>query len=155
LAFPGADRRKTLASINQAQGALFVAVITGILEIAVTTARRQLEPKRDRMRSYERVEWAKIEMETWLAEQAYEGMLREIEIGTPNGISSLLAKEAVAELAESVLVRISKVIGGSAYSRHTPYGFWLEDVRALGFLRPPWALAFERIFENSWDRQNS
>jgi alkylation response protein AidB-like acyl-CoA dehydrogenase len=155
LAFPGADRRKTLASINQAQGALFVAVITGILETAVTTARRQLEPKRDRMRSYERVEWAKIEMETWLAEQAYEGMLREIEIGTPNGISSLLAKEAVAELAESVLVRISKVIGGSAYSRHTPYGFWLEDVRALGFLRPPWALAFERIFENSWDRQNS
>jgi alkylation response protein AidB-like acyl-CoA dehydrogenase len=150
LAFPGDDRRKILADIDRPQGALFVAVITGILETAVATARRQLESKRDRMRSYERVEWAKIEIEAWLAQQAYEGMLREVEIGMPSGRSSLLAKEAVAELAESVLIRISKVIGGGSYSRHTPYGFWLEDVRALGFLRPPWGLAFERVFEGSW-----
>ncbi len=131
-------------------GALFVAVITGIVEIAVTTARRQLETKRDRMRSYERVEWAKVEIEAWLVHQAYEGMLREVERGRSSGRNSLLAREAVAELAESVLVRISKVIGGGAYSRHTPYGFWLEDVRALGFLRPPWAWAFESVFEGSW-----
>ena len=132
-------------------GALFVAVITGIVETAVTTARQHLESKRDLMRSYERVEWAKVEMGAWLVQQAYEGMLREVEIGSSRGRNSLLAKETVAELAESILVRISKVIGGSAYSRHTPYGFWLEDVRALGFLRPPWALAFDRVFEGSWN----
>ena len=151
LAFPGDDRRTVLAGMDRPQGALFVAVITGIVEIAVTTARQQLESKRGRMRSYERVEWAKVEIEAWLVQQAYEGMLREVEIGRSSGRNSLLAKEAVAELAESVLLRISKVIGGGAYSRHTPYGFWLEDVRALGFLRPPWALAFERVFEGSWN----
>ena len=85
-----------------------------------------------------------------MVQQAYEGMLRQVEIGSCRGRNALLAKEAVAELAESILIRISKVIGGSAYSRHTPYGFWLEDVRALGFLRPPWSLAFDRVFEGSW-----
>lgn len=151
LAFPGDDRRKILAGMDRPQGALFVAVITGIVEIAVMTARTQLESKHSRMRSYEQVEWSKVEIEAWLVKQAYEGMLREVEMEKSGGRSSLLAKEAVAELAESILIRISKVVGGSAYSRHTPYGFWLEDVRALGFLRPPWAWAFERIFEGSWN----
>ena len=49
------------------------------------------------------------------------------------------------------MLRISKVVGGSAYSRNFPYGFWLEDVRALGFLRPPWGFAFDRIFQGSWN----
>ena len=151
LAFPGDDRRKILAGMDRPQGALFVAVITGIVEIAVMTARTQLESKHSGMRSYEQVEWSKVEIEAWLVKQAYEGMLREVEMEKSGGRSSLLAKEGVAELAESILIRISKVVGGSAYSRHTPYGFWLEDVRALGFLRPPWAWAFERIFEGSWN----
>ena len=151
LAFPGDDRKTILEGMDRPGGALFVAVITGIVETAVATARQQLESKRERMRSYERVEWAKVEIEAWLVQQAYEGMLREVEKGRSGGRNSLLAKEAVAELAESVLVRISKVIGGGAYSRHTPYGFWLEDVRALGFLRPPWGWAFERVFEGSWN----
>ena len=150
LAFPGDGRRKILAGMDRPQGALFVAVITGIVEIAVMTARTQLESKHSGMRSYEQVEWSKVELDAWLVKQAYEGMLREVEMEKSGGRSSLLAKEAVAELAESILIRISKVVGGSAYSRHTPYGFWLEDVRALGFLRPPWAWAFERIFEGSW-----
>jgi hypothetical protein len=41
------------------------------------------------------------------------------------------------------------VVGGGAYSRHSPFGFWLEDVRALGYLRPPWGLAFDRLFAAS------
>ena len=151
LAFPGDDRRKILAGMDRPQGALFVAVITGIVEIAVMTARAQLDSKHSGMRSYEQVAWSKVELDAWLVKQAYEGMLREVEMEKSGGRSSLLAKEAVAELAESILIRISKVVGGSAYSRHTPYGFWLEDVRALGFLRPPWAWAFERIFEGSWN----
>jgi len=66
----------------------------------------------------------------------------------------LLSKTAVSELAESVLQRISKVIGGGAYSRYSPYGFWQEDVRALGFLRPAWGLAYDRIFQGSWSTGN-
>ena len=151
VAFPGDDRRKILSGMNRPQGALFVAVITGIVETAVDTARQQLESKHNRMRSFEEVEWARVEIESWLVQQAYWGMLSEIEKNKSGGRNSLLAKEAVAQLAESILLRISKVIGGGAYSRHTPYGFWLEDVRALGFLRPPWGWAFERIFEGSWN----
>ena len=128
-----------------------MAVITGSVETAVTTARQQLQSKHDRMRSYEQVEWTKVEIDAWLVRQSYEGMLREVEIGSSTSRNVLLAKEAVAALAESVLSRISKVIGGGPYSRNAPYGFWLEDVRALGFLRPPWALAYERVFEGSWD----
>ena len=151
VAFPGDDRRKILSGMNRPQGALFVAVITGIVETAVDTARQQLESKHNRMRSFEEVEWARVEIESWLVQQAYEGMLSELEKNKSGGRNSLLAKEAVAQLAESILLRISKVIGGGAYSRNTPYGFWLEDVRALGFLRPPWGWAFERIFEGSWN----
>jgi len=151
LAFPGDERRKIIAGMDRPQGAYFVAVITGIVEIALATARQQLESKLNRMRSFEEVEWAKVEIDAWLIHQSYEGMLREVELGNAAGRNVLLAKEAVAELAESVLLRISKVIGGSAYSRQSPYGFWLEDVRALGFLRPPWGLAYDRVFQGSWD----
>jgi transcriptional regulator with XRE-family HTH domain len=45
--------------------------------------------------------------------------------------------------------------GGGAYSRHSPYGFWLEDVPALGFLRPPWGMAADLLFESSWDTRES
>ena len=151
LAFPGDERRKVIAGMDRPQGAFFVAVITGIVEVAVATARQQLDSKRHRMRSYEEVEWAKVEIDAWVIRQSYEGMLREVERGSTPARNTLLAKEAIAELAESVLLRISRVIGGGAYSRHAPYGFWLEDVRALGFLRPPWALAYERVFQGSWD----
>ena len=47
-------------------------------------------------------------------------------------------KTAIAQLAESVLGRICRVIGGGTFSRSSPFGYWFEDVRALGFLRPPW-----------------
>jgi alkylation response protein AidB-like acyl-CoA dehydrogenase len=150
LAFPGEARQTAQAEMGRAGGALFVAVITGIVETAIDTARQQLERKRDSMRAFEQVEWARVEIEGWLIQQAYQGMLNSIEADDNKGRNSLLAKEAVADLAESVLLRLSKVVGGSSYSRHMPYGFWLEDVRALGFLRPPWGWAFQRIFEDSW-----
>lgn len=59
-------------------------------------------------------------------------------------------KTAIAELAESVLRKICRVQGGGTFSRHTPFGFWYEDVRSLGFLRPTWSLAYDRLFEGSW-----
>jgi hypothetical protein len=41
---------------------------------------------------------------------------------------------------------MAKVIGGGTFNRSSPFAFWYEDVRALGFLRPPWGLAFDQVF---------
>ena len=121
-------------------GMLFTPGILGIVETAIETARSQLERTHRSMCVYEHVEWSKVEMEGWLIQQAYEGVLRDIEAGRNASHSGLLCKAAVAELAESALIRIAKIVGDSTYSRHSPYGFWLEDVWALGFLRPLWGL---------------
>ena len=128
---------------------MFTAVVVGVVETAIETARQQLQRKRDSMRPYEQTEWARVEIECWLIQQAYEGMLRAVEQGS-GARNNRIGKAAIAELSESVMLRICKVIGGGSYSRHSPYGFWLEDVRALGFLRSPWGLAFDQIFEGSW-----
>ncbi len=57
---------------------------------------------------------------------------------------------AVADLAEGTLVRIGRVVGGATFSARSPFAHWHEDVRALGFLRPPWGLAYDRLLDASW-----
>ena len=42
------------------------------------------------------------------------------------------------------------MIGGGTYSRRSPFAAWFEDVRALGFLRPPWGLAYDALFGTSF-----
>ena len=125
----------------------FSAVIVGIVETAVEAARRQVAQRRDVLRSYDRVEWSRAEMEGWLIQQAYEGMLRAVEEGKEGRRRATQAKMAIAELAESATGRICRVIGGGTFSRSSPFGYWHEDVRALGFLRPPWGLAYDSLFE--------
>jgi hypothetical protein len=125
-------------------------VILGIVDEAVDCARRDLAPKQDSLRPYERVEWSRAEMDAWLAAQAYEGMLRAVERETSPLLSVIRGKTSVSELAESVLRRICRVMGGGTFARHNPYGFWFEDVRALGFLRPPWGLAFDALYDWGW-----
>jgi len=131
---------------------LFTAVILGVFEEAVRTAKAQLEPKANAMRPYEQVEWSRAELDYWLAVQAYEGALRAVESGDhPRAMhATLRAKEAVAELAEASLGRLSRVIGGGTFSRRSPFAAWFEDVRALGFLRPPWGLAYDNLFASSF-----
>jgi alkylation response protein AidB-like acyl-CoA dehydrogenase len=126
----------------------FTAVVLGVLDEAVALAQVQLAPKHDALRPYERVEWTRADMEYWLAQQAYEGALRAIESeGTATARrASLRAKTAIAELAEQILTRLTRVVGGGTYSRRSPFSSWNEDVRALGFLRPPWGLAFDSMF---------
>jgi hypothetical protein len=143
-----------LGEIQAANGGFvaccFTAVIVGIVEAALATARAQIERRRTSLRAYERVEWSRAELEGWLIQQAYEGMLRTVEEqgGTP--ADTLRGKTAVAELAESALMRLCRVLGGGTFARQSPFGCWFEDVRALGFLRPPWGLAYDRLFEASW-----
>lgn len=131
-------------------GCLFTAVVLGIVDEAVACARRDLAERKDALRAYERVEWTRAEMEAWLASQAMDGMLRAVEQEAVPHLSVLRGKTAVAELAESVLQRICRVMGGGTFARHNPYGFWFEDVRALGFLRPPWGLAFDSLYGSGW-----
>jgi alkylation response protein AidB-like acyl-CoA dehydrogenase len=131
---------------------LFTAVVLGVLDEAVTTARSQLGPKADTLRSYEQVEWARAEQDHWLAAQAFDGAMRAIESGDHAAAihASLRAKEAVADLAEATLLRITRVLGGGTFSQRSPFAHWFEDVRALGFLRPPWGLAYDGLFATSF-----
>jgi len=132
--------------------ALFTAAILGVLDEAVAVAKKQLQPKAADMRAYEQVEWTRAVSDHWLAVQAYEGSLLAVELGDPTArFAALCAKETVAELAEATLGRLSRVIGGGTYSRRSPFSHWFEDVRALGFLRPPWGLAYDNLFSLSFD----
>src|SRR5688572_18955566 len=92
---------------------LFTAVILGVLDEATATAREQLSKKASELRAYEQVEWSRAEHSHWLAVQAYEGALRAVEAGEPFAAlyAALRAKEAVAELAEEALLRITRVVG--------------------------------------------
>lgn len=130
---------------------LFTAVILGVLDEAVATARTQVATRADGMRAYEQVEWSRAELEHWTAVQAYEGALRAAVSGEPAAAlhAGVRAKTAVAELAETSLRRMTNVLGGGTFSQRSPFAHWGEDVRALGFLRPPWGLAFDTLFVTS------
>jgi alkylation response protein AidB-like acyl-CoA dehydrogenase len=133
--------------------ALFTAVVLGVFDAAVQLAREQLGPKRDGLRPYEQVEWTNVDLAHWTSVQAYEGALVAIESGdTARGYrAGLRAKTVVAEGAERGLQSLARVLGGGTFSRRSPISSWFEDVRALGFLRPPWGLAYDAMFATSFD----
>jgi alkylation response protein AidB-like acyl-CoA dehydrogenase len=148
IAWPGhvTDLMGSNGGHNQS---LFTAVIVGIVETALEAARPQVARRREALRAYERVEWMKAEQEGWLIQQAYDGMLRAVEEGRDGVRNSVQGKVAIAELAEAVTGRICRVLGGGTFTRSSPFGHWYEDVRALGFLRPPWGLAYDNLFTAS------
>ena len=129
------------------------AVIAGVVDAAMGYMKERLRgsmAQGSQLRAFQQVEWTLAEQEAWLIDQAYDSTLRVFDRGVPTGRNPLLAKENIARLAESVLNRLCKITGGGAYTRYTPLGTWFEDVRALGYLRPPWALAFDELFETGW-----
>jgi alkylation response protein AidB-like acyl-CoA dehydrogenase len=130
---------------------LFTAVVLGVLDEAIGVAREQVRARAGSLRALEQVEWTRADLDYWLAVQAYEGALRAIESGVPGaaGYAALRAKQSVAELAEQTLLRLTRVLGGGTFSRRSPFAHWFEDVRALGFLRPPWGLAYDTLFATS------
>ena len=131
-------------------GSVFTAVVLGIVESAMAVARGQLSQRAGSLRAYEQVEWINAEQDAWLMEQAYEGMLRAVETGTNPLRTVFLGKTAAAGLAEDCLHRLTRIMGGGTFARHSPFGFWFEDVRALGFLRPPWSLAYDALLASSF-----
>lgn len=149
FAWPG-DWRAITNAAAPFVATTFTAVILGVVEEAVAVARGQLAGRADSMRPYEQVEWVNAEQDAWLMRQAYEGMLRAIESEPAPLRTVLLGKTASAQLAEDCLRRLTRILGGGTFARHSPFGFWFEDVRALGYLRPPWGLAYDALIE-PWD----
>jgi alkylation response protein AidB-like acyl-CoA dehydrogenase len=150
MAWPG-----NLLVVSGAAGAfvstLFAAVIVGVVETAIAQAREVLRKRVNELRPYERVEWVRAENEAWLIGQAFEGMRCAVESkGAGAGLDALRGKECIAELAECMTARLCKVLGGGTFHRASPFGSYFEDVRALGFLRPPWGLAFDQLFERGF-----
>ena len=144
-----------LLKISEAAGAfvgtLFSAVIVGVVETAMVQARAMVSKRKTSLRPYEQVEWVRAENDAWLIAQAFEGMRRAVDArGSGALLPALRGKETIAELAESVTRRICTVVGGGCYHRSSPFGHYFEDVRALGFLRPPWGLAFDQLFERGF-----
>jgi alkylation response protein AidB-like acyl-CoA dehydrogenase len=130
---------------------LFTSVIQGILDEAIETARAHVRDRSATLRAYEQVEWTRAEIDHWLAVQAFDGALRTIETGDHERAihAALRAKQGTAEIAEATLSRLARVIGGGTFSRRSPFSGWYEDVRALGFLRPPWGLAYDNLYGTS------
>jgi alkylation response protein AidB-like acyl-CoA dehydrogenase len=150
MAWPGQLEQITF-SASPFIATLFTAVVLGIVDEAVGLARTQIAGKIDQLRAFEQVEWSRAESEHWLATQAYEGALRALESGD-HAIAlhaALRAKQSTAELAEQVLLRLTRVLGGGTFSQRSPFAHWFEDVRALGFLRPPWGLAYDMLLRTS------
>lgn len=131
---------------------LFTAVVVGILDEVVRAAGERLRDRREDLRAYERVEWADAERRHWLAIQALEGAVTAVERNNAatSFHAALRAKHSVAELAEDIVRGIGRALGGGTFSLNSPFCRWFEDVRALGFLRPPWALALDQLYDTSW-----
>ena len=152
VAWPG-HQADFMAANSGLGGLSFTSVIVGVVDAAMEYTRQRLKTSTSQgsaLRAFQQVEWTLAEQEAWLIEQAWEGAMRSFDQGVSNRRVVLLAKESVARLAESVLSRLCKLSGGTAYTWYSPLGAWFDDVRALGYLRPPWALAYDNLFNWSW-----
>ena len=144
IAWP--ERVPTMAPLAAGFGnALFAAVILGILDTAMKTAGARMSTRLAHLRAYEQVAWQTAENQYWTACQVYEGMVRAVQHKSSFTLDTLRAKTVLAELAEAALSHVGRAMGGGAYTRYNPLGQWSQDVKALGFLRPPWGLAFDHM----------
>lgn len=126
---------------------MFCAVITSVVDEAMAEAERRIAG-RD-LRAHDEVEWARSQVEHWMLTQAMDGLVRALATQPVETVAAdaVKAKLGIADLAEALVGRICRVIGGGAFSARSPFASWFEDVRALGYLRPPWALAYDQLIE--------
>jgi alkylation response protein AidB-like acyl-CoA dehydrogenase len=152
VAWPG--HQAELMTANSGLGGMsFSSVIAGVVDAAMDYTRQWLKTRRRQgspLRSYQHIAWTMAEQEAFLLDRAWEGTLQTLDQGTLNRRTILMTKECIARLSESVLSRLCKLTGGAAYTWDCPLGAWLQDVQALGYLRPPWSLAFDNLFTMGW-----
>ncbi len=143
-AWPGAVAHSAVAA-----GALGLALFCGVIRAIVDSAMAETEVRLagKSLRPYEEVEWTHAQIEHWMLTQAQEGLVRTVATASPDeaSLAATKAKMGIATLAESILGRVSRAVGGGSFSMTSPFATWYEDVRALGYLRPPWALAFDEL----------
>lgn len=153
MAWPGHWRQAIEGNGGNAT-ILFVGVILGVVDAAMAYMDRQLRARGapdTPLPAFDKVEWVMAQREAWLAQQAYDGALHSLERHGKSRRDAQMAKANLATLAESVLTRLCRIAGGGAYSRKSPLGHWFEDVRAAGFLRPPWSVALEGLYTIGWE----
>jgi alkylation response protein AidB-like acyl-CoA dehydrogenase len=140
IAWPGHldELRANAASFGPT---VFTAVITGVVDAAMAAARERVGAS---VSGFTAMEWADARIEAWTLTQVLDGMIRSVEEGG-DSLVAMQGKVMASRLAESVTARLCRVIGGSTFSESNQFGQWAEDVRALGFLRPPWALMYEAL----------
>lgn len=146
IVFAWPDALEQVATVVGTLGlAMFTGVIAAIVDSAMSEAETRLSGRP--LRSYEDVEWTHAQIEHWMLVQARNGLTNTVATTDPAAaaLATVKAKMGIATLAESILGRLSRAVGGSAFSSTSPFACWNEDVRALGYLRPPWALAFDQL----------
>jgi alkylation response protein AidB-like acyl-CoA dehydrogenase len=152
VAWPG-HQSEIMEASSGLGGMSWCSVIAGIVDAAMDYTRQRLRETRSQgsnLRAFQQVEWTMAEQEAFLIDRAWEGTLQMMDRGVIDRRIVLMTKESIARLSESALSRLCKLTGGSAYTWYCPLGGWLQDVQALGFLRPPWALAFDNLYNMGW-----
>src|SRR4029450_4913462 len=143
VAWPG-HQAELMAANSGLGGMSFSSVITGVVDAAMDYTRQWLRSRRrqeNALRPYQHTEGTMAEQESFLIDRAGEGTLQSLDQGTLDRRMILMTKECIARLSESVLSRLCKLTGGTAYTWYCPLGAWLQDVQALGDPRPPLAFA--------------
>jgi alkylation response protein AidB-like acyl-CoA dehydrogenase len=153
MAWPGSWRQ-----VFEATGGVgslgHTAPFLGIIDAAMRHMREEFirrDQRPENFRAFEKVEWTTAHREAALIYQCHEAALTAMERNGHARHEAALAKANISVLAEQVMTRLCRIAGGGAYARHSPLGFWFEDVRAAGFLRPPWAIAHDGLFGMSWN----
>ena len=126
---------------------LFSAVTLAVVDAAMEEATSRLQGKS--LRAYEDVAWTEAQIQHWIMTQAQRGIIESLanETIADAAPAAIKAKMGMANIAEATMTQLCRAVGGGAYSASSPFATWNEDVRALGFLRPPWGLAFDQLIE--------
>lgn len=125
--------------------AMYCGVIVSVVDNAMEEAHQRLSGRA--LRPYEDVTWTQAQVDHWMLQQAQRGLVDTLSRASADdaAIAATTAKIGIAAAAETVLGNVCRAVGGSAFSSSSPFATWYEDVRALGYLRPPWALAFDQL----------
>lgn len=124
---------------------MYCAVVAAVVDAAMTETEKRLAGRA--LRPYEEVAWTQAQIDHWMLTQAQAGLVDTIATTPPGDaiVAAIKAKMGMAATAETILDNVCRAVGGGAFSASSPFASWYEDVRALGYLRPPWALAFDQL----------
>ncbi len=140
-----------IAESAPAAGAMILSMFCGVFATVVDAAMQETDRRLGgkSLRPFEEVAWTQAQIDHWMLLQAQRGLVDTLANSSVEeaALAATKAKLGMAALSESILANVCRAVGGGAFSASSPYATWNEDVRALGYLRPPWALAFDQLIE--------